>query len=282
MKAKKETAMRQLVTIGVVFAGAMWAQDPQRITMPFRDPSAPRKLNVDVMLGSVTIKGYEGRDAIIEYTANGVPFPGTRRNNTPPEAPPPGMHRIGGGRGFEVTEDNNVVQVKGNGFFGSGDVTIQVPYDTAVTAKTMTGRTVTVDNISGEIEANNMNGEVNVTNASGSVVAHSMNGKVIVSLNKVTPGKNMSFSTMNGNVDVTLPADTKANLKMRADNGEIYTDFDVKLDAQSTPQVEEEKSKSGKVRRRVRQNGAEQGTINGGGAEMQFTTFNGRILIHKK
>ena len=274
--------MRQLLTIGVVFAGAMWAQDAQRITMPFRDPSAPRKLNVDVMLGSVTIKGYEGRDAIIEYTPNGVPFPGARRNNTPPEPPPPGMHRIGGGRGFDVTEDNNVVQVKGNGFFGSGDVTIQVPYDTAVTAKTMTGRTVTVDNISGEIEANNMNGEVNVTNASGSVVAHSMNGKVIVSLNKVTPGKNMSFSTMNGNVDVTLPADTKANLKMRADNGEIYTDFDVKLDTLSTPQVEEEKTRSGKVRRRVRPEGTEQGTINGGGAEMQFTTFNGRILIHKK
>jgi hypothetical protein len=282
MKNKKETAMRQVVIIGVVFAGAMWAQDAQRITMPFRDPSAPRKLNVDVMLGSVTIKGYEGRDAIIEYTTNGVPFPGAKRNTAPPEPPPPGMHRIGGGRGFDVTEDNNVIQVKGNGFFGSSDLTIQVPYDTMVTAKTMTGKTVTVDNISGEIEANNMNGEVNVTSASGSVVAHSMNGKVIVSLNKVTPGKNMSFSTMNGNVDVTLPADTKANLKMRADNGEIYTDFDVKLDTLSTPQVEEEKTRSGKVRRRVRPEGTEQGTINGGGAEMQFTTFNGRILIHKK
>lgn len=28
--------------------------------------------------------------------------------------------------------------------------------------------------------------------------------------------------------------------------------------------------------------GAVNGTINGGGPEMQFTTFNGRILIHKK
>ena len=272
--------MNKLVGITLVFAGAMWAQDAQRITMPFRDPSAPRKLNVEVMLGSVTVKGYDGRDAIIEYTGNAPNFPGSRRN-TPPEPPPPGMHRIGGGRGLDATEDNNVVTVKSSWIF-TGDITIQVPFDTAVTAGTMTGKTVTIDNISGEIEANNMNGEVNVTNASGSVVAHSMNGRVVVSMNKVTPGKNMSFSTMNGNVDVTLPADTKANLKMRADNGEIYTDFDIKLDAQSAPVVEEQKTKSGKLRRRARTDGTEQGTINGGGAEMQFTTFNGRILIHKK
>lgn len=250
--------------------------------MPFGDPSAPRRLNVEVMLGSVTVKGYEGRDAIVEYTGSASFFPGAKRPTTPPEPPPPGMHRIGGGRGLDITEENNVVQVKGSPFFTTGDITIQVPFDTSVTAKTMTGKTVTIDNISGEIEANNMNGEVNVTNASGSVVAHSMNGKVVVSMNKVTPGKNMSFSTMNGNVDVTLPSDTKANLKMRADNGEIYTDFDVKLEAQSTPQVDQEKTRNGKVRRRVRADGTKQGTINGGGGEMQFTTFNGRILIHKR
>ena len=274
-----EITVKRLFAIGLVVAGALCAQE--KITMPFSNPSAPHKLNVDLMLGSVTVMGYEGRDVIVEYTAGSNPVFPPRRGT--PEPPPPGMHRIGGGRQFDIMEDNNVVSVKGGVWFQPlGDVTIQVPFDTSVTAKTMTGKTVTIDNVSGEIEANNMNGEVNVTNASGSVVAHSMNGKVVVSLNKVTPGKNMSFSTMNGTVDVTLPADTKANLKLRADNGEIYTDFDVKLEAQSAPVVQEEKTKSGKVRRRVRTDGTEQGTINGGGAEMQFTTFNGRILIHKK
>ena len=37
----------------------------------------------------------------------------------------------------------------------------------------------------------------------------------------------MSFSTMNGDIDVSLPADTKARVKMKADNGEIYSDFEV-------------------------------------------------------
>ena len=34
---------------------------------------------------------------------------------------------------------------------------------------------------------------------------------------------------MNGEIDVTLPADIKANLKMKIDHGDIYTDFDVKV-----------------------------------------------------
>jgi hypothetical protein len=270
-----EIAMKRLTVIGLALAGALCAQE--KTTIPFSNPSAPRKLVVDLLLGSVTVKGYSGQEAIIEST-EGRGY--LRRGPEPP--PPPGMHRIGGGRAPDITEDNNTITVKGGVWVPVGDLTIQVPVETSVTVKTMTGRTVTVDNISGEIEASNMNGEVNVTNASGSVVANSMNGKVVVSMNKITPGKNMSFTTMNGTVDVTLPADTKATLKMRADNGEIYSDFDVQLGPRSAPEVKEEKTKSGKVRQRVVREGTQQGTINGGGAEMQFTTFNGRILIHKK
>jgi DUF4097 and DUF4098 domain-containing protein YvlB len=147
-----------------------------------------------------------------------------------------------------------------------------------------------VENISGEIEVSNMNGQVTLTNVSGSVVAHSMNGKVVVSLNRVTPGKNMNFSTFNGDIDVTLPADAKANLKARVDNGDIYTDFDVKLEPQEAgaapapPPPPDVPPPGRNVRPKTKRggDGAVHGTINGGGPEIQFTTFNGRILIHKK
>ena len=126
-----------------------------------------------------------------------------------------------------------------------------------------------------------MNGPVDDHERSGSVVANSMNGKMTVSLNHVTPNKTMSFSTMNGTIDVTLPADVKANLKMKTDNGDIYTDFDVKLDAVACRRQWKTAARAaagivcGWTRRCT-------GRINGGGPEMQFTTFNGNILIHKK
>jgi hypothetical protein len=90
---------------------------------------------------------------------------------------------------------------------------------------------------------------------------------------------------------------------MKTDNGDIYTDFDVTVDPTAPPVVAdvprgrarakakaetkaetkaaEKESKAG-VRRRVHVDGSTVGTINGGGPDMQFTTFNGRIVIHKK
>jgi hypothetical protein len=90
----------------------------------------------------------------------------------------------------------------------------------------------------------------------------------------------MSFSTMNGTIDVTLPADIKANLKMKSDNGEIWSDFDIKLTGSAQPQVDDQRGKGGRYR--VRLDKTVYGTINGGGPELQFVTYNGSILIHKK
>jgi DUF4097 and DUF4098 domain-containing protein YvlB len=280
--------LKRLSLIGAGFAVLAAAQDagtPQRITATFKDPAAPRKLEVNLLMGNVTVRGTERADALVEYTVRGQ---ATKRRA--PEPPPPGMHRIGGSGTLDVTEDNNTVRVDGGGLLSNlGDVTIQVPAQTSVTIATSFGAgKIVVENISGEIEVGNLAGEVDITNVSGSVVAHTMNGKVVASLSRVTPGKNMSFSTFNGDIDVTLPADAKANLKARADNGEIYTDFDVKLEPQqasAAPAPAPDASNSAKrVRAKVRRrgDGAVTGTINGGGPEIQFTTFNGRILIHKK
>ncbi|HEY2842322.1 MAG TPA: hypothetical protein VGJ09_01680 [Bryobacteraceae bacterium] len=261
------------------------AQDGrQQITMPFRDPSMPRKLIVEGGMGSLTIRAYEGQDALIEYTGRELPGAKVRPDRNGKNVVPDGMHRIGGSRGLDITEESNTVRVNSQGIFGgmARDMVIQVPAQTSVNVKSMFGGSMTIENISGDVEAENFNGPLTVTNASGSVVAHSMNGKIVVSLNRTAPDKSMSFSTFNGDVDVTLPADTKARLKMRTDFGDIFTDFDVKMEANAPPVVEETQDKKGKSRRRVRVDGTQFGTINGGGPEMQFTTFNGRILIHKK
>ena len=261
-----------LMSILAVGAGQLLAQD--RITIPFRSTTQPRKLVVDSMLGSVTVRGYEGQDVVIEWSG------GSGRKPKKSQEPPPGMHRIGPVSGdIQAVEENNTVKVTGGPFSGNADLVIQVPTQTAVTVKTLSGREILVENISGEIEANNMNGRVNIVNVSGSVVAHSMNGKVTASLSTVMPDKAMSFSTFNGDVEVTLPAAIKANVKMKTDRGDMFTDFDIQLDTQRTPVTE--KDKNGRATR-VRLDRTTTGTINGGGPEIQFTSFNGDILIHRK
>ncbi len=269
--------------LGMVFAGtalgtlfALQAVAQDKINVPFSDASKPRTLIVKMMQGGITVRGYDGKDAIVESNTT-TSTRGVRRPSSVPE----GMHRIDNlSGGLDITEESNILTIHG-GMQRSTDIVVQVPSQTSLKLETLNGGTITVENITGEIDAQNLNGPVVITNVSGSVVANSMNGKVTVSLNKVTPNKTMSFSTMNGTIDVTLPADVKANLKMKSDNGDIWTDFDVKVDASHPPTVEDTRKNSG-GRYHVKVDKAMFGSINGGGPEMQFTTFNGNIVIHKK
>ncbi len=254
------------VGIGTVVLGQDAAGD--KITVPFSDPSRPKTLVVNQIQGSITVRGYNGNEAIIEGEA------ARRRSRSGPE----GMHRIDTPGGTDVTESNNVITVNG-GVMRSSNVTIQVPVQTTVRLKTVNGGKITVEGITGDVEAQNTNGSVSVTDVSGSVVASSTNGKVIVSLNHVTPNKTMSFSTFNGSIDVTLPADTKANLRMRTDNGEIWTDFDVKVQGSPAPVVEDDAKNHS---HHVKVDNSVLGTINGGGPEIQLRTFNGSIYLRKK
>ena len=275
--------MTKAIWIGFGLLATAFGQDatPQRVTIPFSDATAPRKLIVDGLTGSVNVKGYDGKEAIVEYSGRGPIF-GRGRSQAPP---PAGMRRIGPAwNDLSATEEHNVIHLNGS-VLGRTDLNIQVPVDTSVTVNTFAGDAISIENISGEIEASNMAGPVTITNSSGSVVAHSMSGKITVSLNKVTPDKSMSFSTMNGDIEVTLPGDTKARLKMKTYNGDIFTDtdFDVKPEpGDGSPQetvTYKGKTKTFRFRHR---DGSSYATINGGGPEFQFTTFNGRILIHKK
>lgn len=257
----------------VSLSTAAMGQDANRLTVPFRDASKPRTVNVDVFNGSITVRAYNGNDAIVETTGRASR---RERNSNVPD----GMHRIGdNGGGLDITEDNNVINIRA-GVMGSSDVTIQVPTQTSLKLRSLNGGKIQVEGVTGEIDAQNMNGSVTITNVSGSVLANSMNGKVTVSLDKVTPNKTMSFSSMNGTIDVTLPADVKANLKMKSDNGDIFSDFDIKLTGSVPAQVDDQRSHGGRYR--VRIDKTMLGSINGGGPEMQFVTYNGNILIHKK
>jgi len=271
--------LMMLSAAALLAAPAALPQDPQKATVAFSDPSRPKKLVVDTMFGSVTVRGYNGQEVIVETTGRA----GIRPRGRKEAEPPAGMHRIGGSySGVEITEESNTVKVSnGPSPFAAADLVIQVPVQTSVSVNARVGDSVTIENITGEIEANNMNGQVTITNVSGSVMAHSMNGKIVANINSVTPDKAMSFSTMNGEIDVTLPASIKANVKLKTDHGDIFTDFDIKLDSKAAPpQVEDNRKRGGRYR--IQFDRGTSGTINGGGPEIQFTTFNGSILIHKK
>ena len=190
--------------------------------MPFSDPSRPGKIEVELLSGAITVRGENRRDVAIVMRQ--------RPEKPSVQAPaPPGLRRLQQVAGFEVSEERNEIKIEGSSFRRSGALELRVPQRVNLELNTVNDGTITVENVEGEIEIENVNGPVVLTNVAGSVVANSVNGGVTAKLTRVMADKAMAFTSLNGPVDVTLPPTIKANLKLRSDQGEIFTDFDVQL-----------------------------------------------------
>ena len=295
----KERLMRVMRTVlhplalSVLCAGAVGVaqtqQNAQQLTVPFSDPSRPGTLRINLVQGGVTIRGANRKDVLIEAQASEerpgrgrlivgggtVILRGRGRGGSDNAA---GLRRLTQGGGFVVEEDNNEVQVTARANRGT-DFTIQVPTRTNLKLSTVNDGPVVVENVEGEIEANNQNESVTLTNVAGSVVVNAHNGKVKVIMTRLTTDKAMAFTSFNGDVDVTLPASVKANLKMRSDMGEIFTDFDVQVRPVTPVAPQSARGRDGRIRIDVNQ--TIQGSVNGGGPEFELRTFNGNIYVRR-
>ncbi len=250
-----------------------------RTTVPFSDPSKPGFIEVSVYNGSLIVRGYEGKEVIIEATIRERLISEEKEEEENEKAR--GMRRILGssGTGLEVEEEENVMDISVSSMKQTVDLTIQVPYNTSMEVGSYNNGEVLIENVTGEIEANNYNGKVTLTGISGSVVAHTYNGEVTVSFTQIDPDKPMSFSTWNGDVDVTFPAMVKANVKMKSEMGDVYSDFDMQVKQAPQKVVEDEREEGGGYK--ISFEKAIYGSINGGGPEYQFKTYHGDIFIRK-
>ena len=307
-------ALCVLLTMGRV----AWAQTPApatQLTVPFSDPSRPGTVRVNIMSGSVTVKPGTGREVQVtvapgerdaardlerEAARQAERRARPRQNDDTPSTD--GLRRLTQPAGVTADEANNVVQITSPAWTAS-NLVIQVPAATSLEVRAVNGGEVSVEGLAGSIDVNNVNGSIRITDASGPVIAHATNGRVVATLKQVAAGKPMSFTSFNGNVDVTLPAASKANLKLRSDRGDVYTDFDVQTSVRTpgaspapptppTPPAPPRRSDrsrpvppdapdTDRARRRVELDRSIYGSINGGGPDFELRTFNGNIYLRK-
>jgi DUF4097 and DUF4098 domain-containing protein YvlB len=254
-------------------AQPMLAENDNKVTVPLSDPARPVTLRAHLVSGSITVKGADVKEVVVEAKARGdEAHMGGRAE---------GMKRIPmTSTGLNIEAENNNVRVSTDSYQRTVDLTITVPTHTSLSLHSVNDGNIVVSGVDGDLDINNVNGEVDLKNIGGSVVAHALNGHVVATLNRVDPQKPMAFSSLNGDIDVTFPADLKANVSLRTDNGEVYSDFDVKLLPNAPQQtVEDNRGKGGKYKVKIDKN--VRGTINGGGQEIQFKNFNGNIYIRK-
>lgn len=249
------------------------AQSDNKVSVPLTDPSRPVMLRAHLVSGSIVVKGADVKEVVVEARARGDEAHSGGRAE--------GMKRIPmTSTGLNIEAENNNVRVSTDSYQRTVDLTITVPIHTSVSLHTVNDGNILVSGIDGDLDVDDVNGEVDLKNIGGSVVAHALNGHVVATLNRVDPQKPMAFSSLNGDIDVTFPGDLKANVSLRTDNGDVYSDFDVKVQPTAPQQtVEDNRGKGGKYKVKIDKN--VRGTINGGGQEIQFKNFNGNIYIRK-
>ncbi len=268
-----------------------------RVTVPFSSPGKPGFIEVHVQRGSITVKGYNGSEVVIEAILREskvgtygfgeivadkvVEMIGTMQEKEDKSQKTEGLKKLTlpGSTGLSVEEKDNTMEIRTRTMRNSVDLVIQVPFSTSLDLSSMMGGTIEVENVKGEIEVSNMNGSINLMSVSGTVLANSMNGSIEVTFTEINPDTPMSFTTMNGDIDITLPASTKANLKMKTDFGEIYSDFEIEMSR--APQKVEAEPEGDEGRFRIAFDKYHFGSINGGGPEFVLKTMRGDILIRK-
>lgn len=263
-----------ILSVLLLAAAAGQAQD-NRYVVPLSKPGQPVHLEVGLVSGSIAVEPHSGNEVVVEAVGEGDDEQHARR----PASASGGMRRLPNrSLGLVVEEEGNKVSVAMGGIPREVTLRIQVPRQTSVSLSTVNDGDIRVQGLEGDLELNNVNGGIVAKEVAGSVVAHTTNGDVKVTMTRVDAKAALSFVTFNGDVDVTLPAGSHGDLRMRSDNGEIYTDFDVQLSTQ--PARVDQKRTGGKYRLEVEQD--VRGLIGGGGPEIQLRTFNGDIYLRKR
>lgn len=294
----KNLKIAGLILLSLMIGSNSFAQSgsTEQLTVPLSSPGKPYTLKVQLVTGSIKVAGYDGKDVIVNATPRGSDeekgskSTGSHNWNINSEkwvsdkeegskVAESGMKRISSAGGFEVTakEADNTVTVNTGNPNKAIDLDLKIPQDVKLKVRTVNDGEIIVENVRGELEVTNVNDKITLTNISGSVVANTVNGDIVVTFNKLDTNAPMAFSTLNGDVKVTLPADTKANLKLKSDNGEIFSDFDVVVD--KTPGKIDKTSAPGMYK--IKKDDWVYGKINGGGAEMLMKNMEGDIVIKK-
>jgi len=242
--------------MGLTSAGLATADVTKEETMSF-EIDANGRFSLDNVNGDIVIDGAAGNT--IEVTA-------IKRANSEKD-----LQRID----ILIDADSDRVSIetkyeKEDRWFGWGDSNGSVEYRVSVPAtisldavETVNGD-VEVEGMDGKIKAATVNGDIEITGIVGDVNLDTVNGTIEAQFSRLGGRQRAILDTVNGRIEVTLPADADASVSADTVNGSIRGgDFGLEVD------------KSGFVGKEM------QGDIGSGSARLKMDTVNGAIRLNK-
>ena len=137
---------------------------------------------------------------------------------------------------------------------------VRVPAGVRFTGKTVNGR-VEAEGLSADVEARTVNGGVNVS-TTGLARASTVNGSIRVVMGNANWTDELAFKTVNGGIDLSVPAGLNAQVEAKTVNGDISTDFPMTVTGTFS-------------KRRLT------GTVGSGGRDLRLETVNGSVQLRR-
>jgi hypothetical protein len=139
--------------------------------------------------------------------------------------------------------------------------TVRVPAGVNFNGRAVNGN-VDVDRLASDVDAKAVNGSIHVS-TTGTARAQTVNGSITAVMGRADWPAGLEFKTVNGGIDLTLPASLSARVEAKTLNGEITSDFPLTVSGTFS-------------RRRL------SGTIGGGGdRQLILETVNGSVQIRR-
>jgi hypothetical protein len=152
---------------------------------------------------------------------------------------------------------------------------VKVPATVNISVSTVNDGDVVVENMKGQVSANNINGSIRLSNLVRAADASTINGDVDV-VYTTNPDKDCRFYSLNGDINAIFQKGLAANLSFESFNGDFYTDIE---SLEALP-VKVEKTKEGDgIKYKVNGNRYK---IRTGGFLLDFETFNGDVYLKEK
>ena len=173
------------------------------------------------------------------------------------------------GYGMSVERDGDILRIRDlKSWTQRGGLQFTIPKDVNVFVDCGSLGSVKVEGFTSEIEIDSNVGSVYLTDVTGPITAHSSTGLIEVKFSNVSQTSPISISSSTGDVDVSLPVNTKTDLELRSTMGTVYTDFDLEIPR------EDGMKRIGATRKIESQ-------LNGGGVKISLRSSTGDVYLRK-
>lgn len=261
IKKMKATKFAVLLLIVCVTSKALSAQE-YKIQV---ENTKAGKLVLNDLGGDFPVEGYNGNEIIITTSSDRfTKIPERAKGLKPVYA----MGTDNTGIGLDVQKKGNTITVQCLLPITQREVyKLKVPANMALDIKSSCGFSgnITIRNINNEVEINNCN-SINIKAVSGPLVLSTISGEINVVLTSLNKDKPTSIASVSGNIDITLPAKTPADVEMSTISGSVYTDFDLKNPKDKMQRIGGNNIKN---------------SLNGGGADLKISNISGNIYLRK-